>query len=156
MQSQVHASSNEPGFSANTVVARILQENDLTVPLTGRQHILVEHRASRDACHMQSKMIESEKPGSLAWVCCKGDVGGPSMGRGQAGGWQTFGSPCHLGDVLETGQVRMGLFISKSVLPGMECCIPSHSMPVIQNLWSQVAHMKSCLLCGINPMFVLM
>jgi len=29
MQSQVHASSNEPGFSANTVIACILQENDL-------------------------------------------------------------------------------------------------------------------------------
>ena len=29
MQSQVHASSNEPRFSASTVVARILQENDL-------------------------------------------------------------------------------------------------------------------------------
>jgi len=29
MQSQVHASSNEPGFSANTVVTRILQENNL-------------------------------------------------------------------------------------------------------------------------------
>jgi len=78
-------------------------------------------------------MIESKKPGSLAWVCCKGDVGGP-MGRGQVGGQRTFGSPCHLGDVLETGWVEMGLFVSKSVLPGMKCCIPSHSMPVIQNL----------------------
>ena len=154
MQSQVHASSNEPGFLANTVVTCILQENDLTVPLTGRQHILVEHRASRDACHMQSKMIESKKPGSLAWVCCKGDVGGP-MGRGRAGGWQTFGLPCHLGDVLETGRVWTGLFISKSVLPGMECHIPSHSMPVIQNPWSQVAHMKSHLPHGINLMFIL-
>jgi len=29
MQSQVHASLNEPGFLANTVVTRVLQENDL-------------------------------------------------------------------------------------------------------------------------------
>jgi len=29
MQSQIHASANDPRFSANTVVARILQENDL-------------------------------------------------------------------------------------------------------------------------------
>ena len=29
MQSQIHASANDPGFSANTIVARILQESDL-------------------------------------------------------------------------------------------------------------------------------
>ena len=39
---------------------------------------------------MQSKMIESEKPGSLGWVCCKGDVGGP-MGRGRLGGGECLG-----------------------------------------------------------------
>ena len=29
MQSQIHASANDPGFSTNTVVVHILQENDL-------------------------------------------------------------------------------------------------------------------------------
>jgi len=29
MQSQIHASANDPGFSSNTIIARILQESDL-------------------------------------------------------------------------------------------------------------------------------
>jgi len=84
MQSQVHASSNEPGFLANTVVARVLQENDLIkhraeggegsstlVSQTGRR----EHECSPLIC------THCKRTGHMAEFCisCGGKFAGHSL-----------------------------------------------------------------------------
>jgi len=84
MQSQVHASSNEPGFSANTVIARVLQENDLIkCHAEGGEgsSALVSQTGRRECEHSPLICTHCKHTGHMAEFCisCRGKFAGHSL-----------------------------------------------------------------------------